>query len=587
MPHLATTHDRFRAPTPQLVAAARRAVLLAAVALLLTAGPAAAAGDAAATPRTPDPQLFPLPEKLRANVDFWTTVYSTYDNDRVLLHDERYLSVIYAVIDFHELAAGGLSEGRQRTVRRQQIRKAEEKYRSILRDLAAGRTSKSYPADQARVERLFAGVPGKRSKYTAAAGRLRTQTCLANRFAEAIERSGLYLPTMEEIFRHKGLPVELTRMPFVESLFQWNARSSAAAAGIWQFVSSTARHYLDMQLEADERYDPLRATEAAADLLAKNYESLKSWPLAITAYNHGRAGMSRAVRRLGTRDLGEISERYRSRTFGFASRNFYSEFLAAATVYRDRRKHFPTTAPRPPLQFEEFAPTHYVAVRELAKAASVEATVLREMNPALSREVWAGHLYLPKGYRLRVPAGQAAAFQEAFDALPASRKSTHQVGFRYKVRRGDTLSTIAGKFGTRVGSLQRANNLSSPHRIRVGQRLLIPPRPGGAVAVASLQSTPGIHVVQRGENLSRIAARYGTDVRALMSANNLASADLIAVGQRLTVPGGRASQTTHVVRSGETLAAIARRYGTTVRAIQSANRIRSHIIHPAQVLIIP
>jgi membrane-bound lytic murein transglycosylase D len=338
-----------------------------------------------------------------------------------------------------------------------------------------------------------------------------------------------------------------------------------------------------MELEYDERYHPLRASEAAARHLEENYEALRSWPLAITAYNHGRAGMKRAVRRVGTRDLGEIVDRYRSRTFGFASRNFYAEFVAAAVVYENREHYFPGVSPLPPLEFEEFVPELYVPLAALAKGAGVDAELLREINPALSREVWAGHLYLPRGYPLMVPAGTHDAFGAAFEALPAARKSPHQVGFRYRVRSGDTLSKIAAKFGTSVPALQRANRLSSPHRIRVGQRLLVPPA-GGAVAMAP--GVPGSHVVQPGETLSRIAGRYGTTVTAVLAANSLRSADLIHPGQRLTIPA-RAGRTTHVVRSGETLAAIARRYGTTVRAIQHANRIRNHLIRPAQVLVIP
>ena len=285
-----------------------------------------------------DSRLFPVPEQLEPNVRFWTTVYTAYDSHQVLLHDDLHLDVIYAVLDFTELDASGASAGRRELVKRQEKRRAKSKYQTLLRNLAAGQTSKSHPEDQARIKKLLAEIPGGRSKYSAAAGRLRLQTCLKNQFAEGIERSGVYMATIEETFRNRGLPVELSRLPFVESLFQWKARSSAQAGGIWQFVPATARIYLDMELEFDQRYDPLRATEAAARHLEGNFKALKAWPVAITAYNHGRAGMQRAVRRLGTRDMGEIATRYRSRSFGFASRNFYSEFVAAARIYEDRGK---------------------------------------------------------------------------------------------------------------------------------------------------------------------------------------------------------------------------------------------------------
>ncbi len=572
----------------------RHPLLAAAFCALLLLGAASAAGAL-------DSQLFPVAAKLDPNVEFWTRVYTEYDSHQVLLHDELHLHVIYAVLDFTELDESDATAGRKSVIKRQEIKKARAKYRSLLQNLAARRTSRSHPDDQARIAQMFATVPGGRSKYSQAASRLRTQTCLKDQFAAAIERSGVYMAAIEAHFRERGLPVELTRLPFVESMFQWQARSSAAAGGIWQFVPSSARLYkLKMDLERDERYNPLRATQAAARHLEDNYKSLRTWPLAITAYNHGAGGMRRAVRRIGTRDMGEISTRYRSRNFGFASRNFYSEFVAAARIYENRQRYFPGVEPRAALAADEFSPGRYVPIRELAKGAGTELDALKEMNPALTSAVWAGHVYLPRGYSLKVPGGKGPAFEAAFAALPDSRKTNHQVGYYYRVRRGDTLSLIAEKFGTSTSKLQRANKLRSAHRIRVGQRLLIPPgsrrgpAPSAAVPAVVAQATPGVHVVRRGDTLSGIADAYRTSVSALRSTNNLRSAHRIYVGQRLTIPGARTKSTassgaprTHVVRSGETLHAIARRYGTTVRAIQTANRIRNSLIHPRQVLIIP
>ncbi|MEM8934157.1 MAG: lytic transglycosylase domain-containing protein, partial [Acidobacteriota bacterium] len=284
-----------------------RSLPIAAFALLLLAPiplAATSAGEASEpavqesrpAPRSLDPTVFPVPHELRPNVEFWLQVYTRYDNDVVLLHDEWHLGVIYAALDFGEVNDSGISDARKRRIRRQRIEEARTKYKTILRLLAAGKVSDRWPQDQERVEQLFDAVPGDRKKYTRAQRRLRTQTCLRNRFAEAIERSGYFMPTMERIFRDHGLPTELTRLPFVESLFQWRARSSAAAGGIWQFMPSTARFYMDMTAEIDERFDPLTATDAAARHLSANFEALDSWPLAITAYNHGRAGMKRAVR---------------------------------------------------------------------------------------------------------------------------------------------------------------------------------------------------------------------------------------------------------------------------------------------------
>lgn len=543
-----------------------------------------------------DAKLFPVPDELRPNVAFWTRVYAEYDNTTVLLHDERHLQVIYAAIDLSELLDSPLPASQKAHRRRQEIRKVEAKYQSILEDLAAGRASKSHVEEHARVEAMFATVPGDRRKYRDALDRMRTQTCLRNRFAEAIERSGKYLDSFEQIFAARGLPTELTRLPFVESLFQWQARSSASAGGIWQFMPSTARLYMSIELEYDERFDPLRATEAAAELLSENYGALKTWPLAITAYNHGRYGMQRAVRRLGTRDLGRISEEYRSRTFGFASRNFYSEFIAAALVYANRHHYFPDTEPSAPHDIENFVADRYVDVQQLAHQAKVDLDAIIELNPAFSRQIWSGDLYLPKNYALRVPAGEKQSFDTAYASLDGQHTSAHQVGFHHLVRPGDTLGKIAGKYGSSIRAVQQANRLSSPNRIRVGQKLLIPPTKGGRTTLRQASTatattakiTSGTYTVRRGDTLSSIAKRFGTSSHRLMADNGLSSPHRIAVGQRLRLStSGGADSTTHVVRRGETLASIAKRYGTSVRALQQVNRIPNHIIRPRQVLRIP
>ncbi|MEM8963371.1 MAG: transglycosylase SLT domain-containing protein, partial [Acidobacteriota bacterium] len=401
---------------------------------LLVSGPFLGLSASAAEPEPLDPRLFPVPQELSANVAFWKLVYSKFDDDKVLVHDNRHLDIIYTVIDLSDVA--DQSETRQRLVKRKRIEAQKTLFRRVLSDLAAGRSRDGFEAQEERVASLFADIPGGPAKYRAAMDRIRHQTCLRNQFAEAVERSGLYMETFEETFARRGLPTELARLPFVESMFRNEARSKAAASGLFQFMASTARSYLTMSAETDERHDPFRAADAAARLLARNHERLGTWPLALTAYNHGANGMARAVRKLGTRDIGTISRDYRSRTFGFASRNFYSEFVAAASVYHHRERHFPGFTPMAPLSWDEFVADHYVATPTLAREAGIELADLRQLNPGLSREIWSGDLYLPKQYTLRVPRGSTADFQTAYAGLSADDKLDHQTGLRYRVRRG-------------------------------------------------------------------------------------------------------------------------------------------------------
>ncbi|MCH9652119.1 MAG: LysM peptidoglycan-binding domain-containing protein [Deltaproteobacteria bacterium] len=557
-----------------------------------------------------DSDLFPVPKILEPQVTFWTDIFSRYDSNKVVLHDEKYLQVIYAVLDFTALEEADLSDLQKKKKRQEAARKAEQKYRTILLEIA-GKGLSADPEIQRRLESLFSTVPGGREKYRQATERFRTQTGLKDRFETAIGRAGRYLPAMEETFRRIGVPVELTRMAFVESMFQEGARSKVGAGGIWQIMPSTGRRFLNIGLEADERFDPLTAADAAARILKGDHRSLKAWPLAITAYNSGANGMRRAVKKFGTRDPGVIFTRHKTRTFGFASRNFYTEFIAAATVYGNRSYYFPNAKPESPWEFDEFEPDQFVSIKRLAEAAELSLDEIKDFNPALNREVWNDSVRVPKGYRLRLPAGTGDRVAQAYGELDSNSKSPHQVGRRHRVRRGETLGTIARRYGSSVGALQRANRIRRANLIRTGQVLLIPSTkaysPPKRVAVAStptptpkraaaLPATPtpstasaeATHIVRSGDTLSTIARLYGTTVASLVLSNRLASSHKIFPGQKLTIPeGSRSAQSRHTVASGETLERIAQLYGTTVTALKKVNRLRNHLIYPKQVLVIP
>ncbi|MCB1032847.1 MAG: LysM peptidoglycan-binding domain-containing protein, partial [Acidobacteria bacterium] len=502
-----------------------------------------------------DARLFPLPEALEDNVNFWTDVFAEYTSEQAVLHDEEHLDIVYAVLDYSRLEASDLSDVEKYRRREKAAGETIQRYSSILLALANDRAPDD--EDHRRVRALLEGLPGGSSKFRQAKDRLRIQTGLKDRFAAAIERSGRYMSEMEASFTRHGVPPVLTRMAFVESMFQEGARSKVGAGGVWQLMPSTARHYLNIGAEVDERFDPLAAAEAAARILRSNFQSLESWPLAVTAYNHGANGMRRAVTNLGTNDPGVVLTQHKSRTYGFASRNFYAEFLAAAKVYAHRRVYFPQVQPQPPLRFDTFVPGLYVSVLDLAHQSGLDLDDFKELNPAFDGEIWQGGLLVPKGYRLRVPSGSAERVAAAYDALPDSRKSPYQAGRRHRVRSGDTLSGIARRYGTSVAALQRANKLRGSHLIRIGQTLLIPARGGvyrppapaptrvaqaGSAPKASDGAPPSppdheiTHVVQAGEVLSAIAERYGTSTATLARLNGLADTHQIRVGQRLRIP---------------------------------------------------
>ncbi len=526
-------------------------LLCAAIACSLAALPTAlSAADAAPSLAVLDADRFPLPEPLRPNVAFWTDVFSRYHDYESILHDEDHPERIYTVLDFSALAKLEISDAAKEIRRRKAINKAKAKYQEILLALAAGKQPK-HEKEALWVVELLAAEPKGRAKYRKAAHRLRSQKGLREVFQAAIERSGRYLGGMEKVFTDRGLPWELTRLPFVESMFQIGATSKVAAGGMWQMMPSTGRRWLDIGPEVDERYDPILAAEAAAAYLKENYQLLHTWPLAITAYNYGTGGLKRAVSRLGTRDFGVIIERHSGRTFGFASKNFYAEFLAAAQVYENRDHYFPGIRPNSPVAYEQFAADHYLPIKELAQGAQTALDDLRQLNPALTPAVWQGTLWLPRGYPLRVPVGQLALFEQSYEELPAEAKSDRQAGMRYRVRKGDTLGRIAARYGSTVSAIRAANKLRSAHYLRIGQVLWLPPgrtsrrRTTSATRSRVAQSTPSstrtratVHVVRSGDTLTAIAARYGISIAAIKAANRLRSAHRIFPGQRLSIPAG-------------------------------------------------
>ena len=449
----------------------------------------------------PDPRLFPKPSSLDVNVRFWIDVYTVHSKHHVVIHDNEYLDVVYEVLRFDDLEASDSSDAHKRRVRNKRVEQARQTWEAVLDDLERGNTRGSSAEQRALVEAKLAAVPGGASKFREARARVRSQTGLREEFEEAIRRSGRYMPHLERIFQERGLPLELTRLPFVESMFNDQARSKVGAGGIWQFMPSTGRLYMRVNAEADERFDPLLAGEAAARLLGDNHRALGTWPLALTAYNHGAGGMKRAVQTLGTRDIGVIAKRYQSRTFGFASRNFYAEFLAAAHIYENRQHYFPGAEPRPPMRYDEFIPDRFVHLPSLATSASVSLAELEALNPALSSRVVRGDLLVPRDYRIRVPVGTAHTVGRAYASLPGGYKLASQPAHErtHRVQRGETLSSIARRYGTSVKSLQQANGLKSANRIRIGQRLSIPvrgsftaPRPSTPTAVASGHGGRGI-----------------------------------------------------------------------------------------------
>ena len=424
------------------------------------------------------PAAIPVLPGLRPQIEFWKNVFATYSTREVVIHDALHLDRIYEVLDFRSLGENGFSDAEIEAYAERKVEDEKERVRAILMRLHhLGANTANLSDEERKIRALFTDVK-EPSPFLAAAAddRIRAQRGLRERFAAGVEVSRRFLPEMETVFRREGLPVELTRLPLVESCFNIRAYSKKGAAGIWQFMPATARLYMRVDHAVDERRDPIASTTAAARFLKANYDVLGSWPLAITAYNHGRAGVAHAVATVGSNDLMRIIDEYHGPAFKFASRNFYAEFLAAVEVERHFQDYFGELHAHHPERSETVVVPDYVTLKTLARAANTDAETLADLNPALAGDVAAGKLFVPRGYHLRVPPGAAGSFSAHYAQLPTAQKYRTQraLYIRHRVQRGQTLAAIAKRYRTTVAAIQRRNNLRSSTRLRAGQNLLIP-----------------------------------------------------------------------------------------------------------------
>ena len=428
---------------------------------------------------------FPQPPELQRDVDFWVAVFSEYSTDEGVLHDNRNLAVVYDRLQMPAKLS--------RRERNRRVDKRRKELQATLRRLAAGKRD-NLSSEEARVLALWPENVSN-SELAAAAKRIRYQQGLRERFRSGLERSGRWRDYINREFTALGVPVDLAALPHVESSYNPDARSHVGASGIWQFTRSTGRRFMRVDHVVDERNDPFAATRAAGRLLAYNYSITGNWPMAITAYNHGLAGVRRAMRKYGDTAYVDILRKYKGRTFGFASRNFYVAFLAAREVDQNVDKYFPGLVPETPTSYATVSLPTYVSVEGLSKALNVSAAHLAKHNPGLQATVWQGSKYLPKGYDLRLPTSATTApLERLIASLPDDASFAEQLPDMYhRVARGDTLSQIAETYGTRVSTLVALNQLGSSHRIRAGQRLRLPaagPLPAASTPAEPVVTTP-------------------------------------------------------------------------------------------------
>ncbi len=491
--------------------------------------------DAATAPQGPPHPALPRFAELEPAVAFWRDVFVKYTDKQSVFHDIERPEIVYSILDISDIVDSGQSRYRSQRALRDRNRAESRRLDVLLKRIAAGTVETD---EEKRIAASIKAALGSTDDTTSLVGRIRPQRGLGHQFCEAMERAWPYLPTMRDILWREGVPEAVAALPLVESSYRIDAMSYAGAAGMWQFTRTTGRRYLRIDYAADERRDPLRATEAAARYIRENYDRLGTWPLAITAYNHGEAGIERAVRTLGTTDLSVIRRKYESRTFGFASKNFYLELLAASDVLAEAETRCPGLKEKP-VDVEPVELKHYVPIKNLAQAAGMSVEDLSVLNPALNPDVLLGKLWVPRNYQVNVPAGKKEAFAASYAKLPGSALRTSQVAHHatHRVARGQTLSQIAQMYRTSVGSLKTYNNISDPRRLQSGQVIKVPfPGRRPTAIAASSKSGYVTHKVQKGQTLSEIAKLYRTSVSHLKSTNGIHDPRNLRFGQRIKVP---------------------------------------------------
>jgi membrane-bound lytic murein transglycosylase D len=372
-------------------------------------------------PSTEDP--FPLLPGLESSVEFWKKVFTEYSSSQLVYFDPFDMSRIYEVVEVRENS----------------------------------RTPEYINSERKRI----AGA------HAVDLERVRAQSGIKERTAAGLKRSARHIAQMQQIFRDRSLPIELTYLPIVESSYDINARSNVGALGMWQFMRATGRQYMRVDRSIDERRDPIESTRAAASFLQQSYETLGNWPLAITAYNYGPGGMSRAVAAIESDNLVDLIRDYRHPYWGFAAKNFYAEFLAAVEVGKNVNQYFPDLQLDPPVAIKEVELKSSVSVGALAQNTGLTRDQLLGWNPALSTQT----RLVPAGYRVKVPVDSKA--QPVIEVAQSQAKEQPQV-VRHQVKRGENVFQIARRYGASADRILKMNGMGKSHRLQAGSSLLVP-----------------------------------------------------------------------------------------------------------------
>ncbi len=341
-----------------------------------------------------NPHHFPYRQELAGEIQFWKRIFTEFSRHQYVLHDSEYPFVIYKVVTLDSTVS--------HQQRRRILNREKQRVKTILERLHRYRDRPEALSEwERKIWRQFRAI-SEPDKFLAASQRIRAQQGIRENFYQGVLRSQAYLEYIRKVFQQMGLPEELCYLPHMESSFNPGAVSKVGAVGMWQFMRATARWYMKVNSIIDQRWDPFASTHAAARLLKHNYEELDDWALAITAYNYGLAGMKKAKRQHG-KDYLKIRQNYLSRRFGFASRNFYPEFLAVVEIMDSLQHYYPDLVRVPSFTFHEMVLPEPVNLKRLIQDLNLDPEKMKVLNAGYRKKVWMGRLEIPAGYPLRLP----------------------------------------------------------------------------------------------------------------------------------------------------------------------------------------
>ena len=358
-------------------------------------------------------------------------------------------------------------------------------------------------------------------------------------FTTALQRGGRYLPHIREVFASEGVPKDLAYVALVESAFKTSALSRAKAKGMWQFIADTGRRYgLSQDWWVDERSNPEKATRAAAKYLRELHDMFGDWNLALAVYNWGEGRVSRWVERTGAQDFWTLADQA---SMPQETRNYVPMIHAAILVAKAPEKYGFEITPEPELTYEKVPVLGAVDLRVIAECAGTGLDHMQMLNPELRRLATPAN----RTFEVKVPPGRALGVRQCLDQLPAEKRVTFRT---HTMARGQTLASVARIYGTKVSDIASANAIeaSQSKRLARGTELIIPiprasvPPPRRTSATSSeMADLAGSRVriqykVKPGDTLTAIAARYGATIQELKSWNKMSGSQL-AAGNLLTV----------------------------------------------------